>query len=138
MLQELQHPSIIRQYFTFQDKANLYYVFEYAGKGSLTKIINRLNMGDNKMPLELVKLYAAEIILALHAMHSKNIIHRDIKPENILVADDWHLKLVSTSHFINMLDRSILEMPSNWIKLILTQIKTKMRSKYSRSGRLHL
>ncbi len=47
------------------------------------------------MPMELVKIYAAEIVLALHAMHSKNIIHRDLKPENILIADNWHLKLVS-------------------------------------------
>ena len=47
------------------------------------------------MPMELVKIYAAEIVMALHAMHSKNIIHRDLKPENILIADNWHLKLVS-------------------------------------------
>ena len=54
-------------------------------------------MGHNKMPLELVKFYSAEIILALHALRAKNIVHRDIKPENILVTDDWHLKLVSQS-----------------------------------------
>ena len=46
------------------------------------------------MPLDMVRYYAAEIILALEVMHSKNIIHRDLKPENILVSDDWHLKLV--------------------------------------------
>jgi serine/threonine protein kinase len=73
----------------------LYFVFEYAGRGSLTKLINRFHMGDGNMPMELVKIYAAEIVLALHAMHSKNIIHRDLKPENILIADNWHLKLVS-------------------------------------------
>jgi serine/threonine protein kinase len=51
-------------------------------------------MGEHKMPIDLVKFYAAEVLLALELMHSKNIIHRDLKPENILINDDWHLKLV--------------------------------------------
>lgn len=54
-------------------------------------------MGDNKMPLELIRYYAAEILLVLELMHSKNIIHRDLKPENILISDDWHLKIVRTN-----------------------------------------
>lgn len=56
-------------------------------------------MGHSKMPLNLVKFYSAEIILALHALRAKNIVHRDVKPENILVTDDWHLKLVSLMTF---------------------------------------
>lgn len=54
-------------------------------------------MGDNRMPLELIRYYAAEILLVLELMHSKNIIHRDLKPENILISDDWHLKIVRAS-----------------------------------------
>ena len=94
LLKELTHPNIIKQYFTFQDDQNLYYVFEYANKGSLTKLISKLSMGDNRMSLDLVRFYLAEIVSALELMHSRNIIHRDLKPENILVADDWHLKIV--------------------------------------------
>jgi 3-phosphoinositide dependent protein kinase-1 len=96
LLKELLHPNIIKQFFTFQDDQNLYYVFEYASRGSLTKLISKLSMGENRMTIDLVRYYAVEIVLALEAMHSKNIIHRDLKPENILVADDWHLKVVST------------------------------------------
>lgn len=61
----------------------------------MTKLISKLSMGENRMPYELVKFYAAEIVLAIEMMHNKKIIHRDLKPENILVSDDWHLKLVS-------------------------------------------
>lgn len=54
-------------------------------------------MGDAKMPLDLIRFYAAEILLALELMHSKEVVHRDLKPENILINDDWHLKLVRIS-----------------------------------------
>ena len=70
-------------------------MFEYASRGSLTKLINKFKDGQ-KMPLDLVRHYAAEVISALEAMHAKHIIHRDLKPENILIADDWHIKLVLT------------------------------------------
>ena len=94
LLRELIHPNIIKQHFTFQDETNLYYVFEYANKGNLTKFIQKIHQGG-KMTMELVRYYAAEILSAMEKMHSKNIIHRDLKPENILLADDWHLKIVN-------------------------------------------
>ena len=94
LLRDLVHPNIIRQYLTFQDDQNLYYVFEYVNRGSLTKLISKLSLGELRMPMDLVRFYAAEIVLALEFLHSKKIIHRDLKPENILISDDWHLKLV--------------------------------------------
>lgn len=70
----------------------MYYVFEHAPRGCLTKMIGKFK--DSHMPLELIQYYAAEIILALEYMHNKNILHRDLKPENILITNDWHLKIV--------------------------------------------
>ena len=72
----------------------MYYVFEFASRGSLTKLIQRIHT-HAKMPMDLIKYYFVEILSALEAMHSKNIIHRDLKPENILLTDDWHIKIVS-------------------------------------------
>jgi serine/threonine protein kinase len=53
-----------------------------------------MNSKGMKMPLPVVKYYAAEIISALEHMHKNGIIHRDLKPENILLAEDYHLKIV--------------------------------------------
>ena len=61
-------------------------------------------MGENRMPYELVRYYAAEIVSAVAVMHKRNIIHRDLKPENILVADDWHLKLIDFGDAIKLED----------------------------------
>lgn len=46
------------------------------------------------MPLDLIRFYAAEILLALEVMHRMEVVHRDLKPENILINDDWHIKLI--------------------------------------------
>jgi serine/threonine protein kinase len=51
-------------------------------------------LGEGKMPLDLIRFYAAEILLALEVMHRMEVVHRDLKPENILINDDWHIKLV--------------------------------------------
>ena len=46
-----------------------------------------------RFPDAVAKFYAAEVALALHHLHSLDIIHRDIKPENILLSSDGHIKL---------------------------------------------
>lgn len=46
-----------------------------------------------KFPEEIVKLYLAEIILALEHLHKKDIIYRDLKPDNIVVDEDGHALL---------------------------------------------
>eukprot|EP00178_Gracilaria_changii_P000286 TRINITY_DN10345_c0_g2_i1.p1 TRINITY_DN10345_c0_g2~~TRINITY_DN10345_c0_g2_i1.p1 ORF type:complete len:245 (+),score=36.91 TRINITY_DN10345_c0_g2_i1:359-1093(+) len=46
-----------------------------------------------KFSEERVQFYAAEILLALEALHAAGIIYRDLKPENILLTNEGHICL---------------------------------------------
>jgi len=83
------HPLLVKLFFTFQDKENLYYGLSYANKGELLPYIIKLGSFDE----ECTRFYSAELIVTLEYLHNLGIIHRDIKPENILLSEDMHIKL---------------------------------------------
>ncbi|KAI7878635.1 Pkinase-domain-containing protein [Lichtheimia hyalospora FSU 10163] len=88
-LSKMNHPGIVRLYWTFKDNRSLYYVIDLARNGELYTYIRRLAPFD----MDTTRFYAAEILLAIEHIHSRNIVHRDIKPENILLDDRMHIKI---------------------------------------------
>ena len=64
---------------------------EYLSGGDLMFHIE--NTHNGKLQPDLVKLYAAEIALALMYLHENKIIYRDLKPTNILLDSEGHIKL---------------------------------------------
>ncbi|KAJ8661295.1 hypothetical protein O0I10_003045 [Lichtheimia ornata] len=88
-LSKMNHPGIVRLYWTFKDNRSLYYVIDLARNGELYTYIRRLAPFD----MDTARFYAAEILLAIEHIHSRNIVHRDIKPENILLDDRMHIKI---------------------------------------------
>ena len=84
------HQSIIRLFYSFRDKPNLYFIIEYAPNGSLSELLKAYG---NKLPLPIAKHYTAEIVNVLQYLHSKEIAHRDLKPENIMLSENFHVKL---------------------------------------------
>lgn len=80
-------PGFVNLFCTFQDSKYLYFVMTYAKNGDLLPHIKKVGSFD----IECSKFYAAELVIALENMHSKNIIHRDLKPENILLDAEMHI-----------------------------------------------
>jgi hypothetical protein len=48
------------------------------------ELFNRLNI-TQRLPEEVARFYAAEIVLVFEHLHNANILYRDLKPENILI-----------------------------------------------------
>jgi len=76
---------------SFQDHENLYLVMEFHPGGDLLSLLSRREGGT--LSEEEARFYIAEVILALHSLHSMGYVHRDIKPENILLDRLGHIKL---------------------------------------------
>uniref|UniRef100_A0A8C7H6Z3 3-phosphoinositide-dependent protein kinase 1 n=1 Tax=Oncorhynchus kisutch TaxID=8019 RepID=A0A8C7H6Z3_ONCKI len=89
IMSSLDHPFIVKLYFTFQDAKRLYFGISYARNGELLKYIRKIGSFDETC----TRFYSAEIVCALQYLHSKGIIHRDLKPENILLNEDMHIQI---------------------------------------------
>jgi serine/threonine protein kinase len=73
----------------FQTPSKFYFVLEYASGGELFFHLQR----RGPFLLDQVRLYAAEIALALHHLHDLGVVYRDLKTENILLDAEGHIKL---------------------------------------------
>mmetsp|Transcript_19492 Transcript_19492/g.18822 ORF Transcript_19492/g.18822 Transcript_19492/m.18822 type:complete len:443 (+) Transcript_19492:190-1518(+) len=89
ILQNINCPFLVHLVFAFQTVDKLYMVLDYMGGGELFFWLKK----DRKFTENRVRLYTAEITLALEALHTADIVYRDLKPENILLDAQGHLRL---------------------------------------------
>jgi len=87
ILQKIEHPFIVKLNYAFQTEDKLYMVLDFVNGGELFFHLKK----EGKFSEERVRLYSAEIALALHHLHSRDIVYRDLKPENILIDADAHI-----------------------------------------------
>lgn len=89
ILQDIHCPFLVHLVFAFQTADKLYMVLDYMGGGELFFWLKK----DRRFSETRCRLYAAEISLALDALHSADIVYRDLKPENILLDAAGHIRL---------------------------------------------
>lgn len=89
ILAEADNEWVVKLYYSFQDKDNLYFVMDYIPGGDLMSLL--IKYGIFKEPL--ARFYIAELTCAVESVHKMGFIHRDIKPDNILIDRDGHIKL---------------------------------------------
>jgi serine/threonine protein kinase len=89
VLEKTNHPFIVSLKFAFQTPSKFYLGVEYAPGGELFFLVQRVGL----LPLDNIRLYIAEIDLALDHLHSLGVIYRDLKLENILLDENGHIKL---------------------------------------------
>ncbi|XP_010914243.1 probable serine/threonine protein kinase IRE4 isoform X2 [Elaeis guineensis] len=85
----VRNPFVVRFFYSFTCRDNLYLVMEYLNGGDLYSLLRKVGCLEE----DVARIYVAELVLALEYLHSLGIIHRDLKPDNILIARDGHIKL---------------------------------------------
>lgn len=89
ILQNINHPFLTSLNYAFQTPDKLYLVMDFCGGGELFYWLKK----DRRFSQARARLFAAEILLALEALHAHDIIYRDLKPENILLDLEGHIRL---------------------------------------------
>ncbi|XP_063687860.1 serine/threonine-protein kinase greatwall-like [Bolinopsis microptera] len=82
-------PFIVKLFYSFQSKQEVYFVMEYLIGGDLCSFLSYVGCLEEDHAI----VYVAEIALALCYLHTHGIIHKDIKPENMLIDRAGHVKL---------------------------------------------
>ncbi|KIH42525.1 hypothetical protein ANCDUO_27490 [Ancylostoma duodenale] len=104
VLNQLEHPFIVKLISTDMDDTNLYMIMEFIPGGELFSYLRASRVFSNAMS----RFYAAEIVCALEYIHGKNIVYRDLKPENLMLCRDGHIKMADFGFAKELRDRSVL------------------------------
>ncbi|CBZ33011.1 protein kinase, putative [Leishmania donovani] len=90
ILQECDHPNIVRFYGTYHSMGVLWIVMEYCEGGSVDTAYDLL-----RRPLSepLIAYVCRQTLLGLRYLHERHVIHRDIKGSNLLLTKNGQVKL---------------------------------------------
>ena len=84
ILQNIDHPNLIKLYDHYDTKSSLYLVTELASEGDLFDRVVTLKKRKALSEKDASHL-VQQLVSAVQYLHNKNIVHRDLKPENILI-----------------------------------------------------
>ncbi|CAB4253151.1 similar to Saccharomyces cerevisiae YBR028C YPK3 An AGC kinase phosphorylated by cAMP- dependent protein kinase (PKA) in a TORC1-dependent manner [Maudiozyma barnettii] len=89
ILSQLEHPNIVKLFYSFHDQSKLYLILQYIPGGELFYHLKE----HGTLEEDTVAFYAAEVSCALKFLHDNGIVYRDLKPENCLLNQRGHLVL---------------------------------------------
>ena len=87
VLEQIQHPFIVRLHCAFHDSGRLYLLMDWHNGGHFLRLLQEKSPFNEHE----TRFYLAELVLAIEGLHSHGIVHRDLKPENVLVDCLGHL-----------------------------------------------
>ncbi|XP_020216141.1 serine/threonine-protein kinase dst2 isoform X2 [Cajanus cajan] len=90
MLQQCNHPNVVRYLGSYQGEEYLWIVMEYCGGGSVADL---MSVTDEALDEGQIAYICREALKGLDYLHSIFKVHRDIKGGNILLTEQGDVKL---------------------------------------------
>ncbi|KAL3032989.1 hypothetical protein AAZX31_02G112900 [Glycine max] len=90
MLQQCNHPNVVRYLASYQGEEYLWIVMEYCGGGSVADL---MSVTDEPLDEGQIAYICREALKGLDYLHSIFKVHRDIKGGNILLTEQGDVKL---------------------------------------------
>ena len=95
VLQQIDHPNIVKVFDTYIDEKRIYIVYEHLEGLDLIESVHKFKRFDETGAAKIMH----QLLKAMNYCHEQNIVHRDLKPENIILvknADgDYVIKLIN-------------------------------------------
>ncbi|KAF9346535.1 hypothetical protein BGX26_001935 [Mortierella sp. AD094] len=108
----------VKLLYSFQDTEYVYLAMEFVRGGDVRTML----IARGVLKEEDSKLYFAEMMMAIDALHQQGYIHRDLKPENFLIDHTGHIKLTDFGLSKGQLAESRIEV----MKAKLREVKNSM------------
>ncbi|EGR30738.1 protein kinase domain protein [Ichthyophthirius multifiliis] len=95
ILASLKNENIISYKHAFFDckSQSLCIIMEYAQKGDIYNLINKMKKSKEFFSEKTIWKFAADMLKGLKCLHDKKILHRDMKCANIFISENSALKL---------------------------------------------
>ncbi|KAM0940635.1 putative protein kinase AGC-RSK-2 family [Dioscorea sansibarensis] len=92
VLLSLHHPLLPTLHGIISTDKIIGFAIDRCSGGDLNSL--RRRQTEHMFSDDIIRFYAAEMVLALEYLHGLGVIYRDLKPENVLIQDNGHIMLV--------------------------------------------
>ncbi|KAK1294862.1 Serine/threonine-protein kinase OXI1 [Acorus calamus] len=91
VLSAFDHPLLPKLRGSISTDRIVGFAMDFCSGGDLSSL--RRRQTEKMFSDEVIRFYAAELVLALDYLHKSGIVYRDLKPENVLIQENGHLML---------------------------------------------
>ncbi|XP_015892578.3 serine/threonine-protein kinase OXI1 [Ziziphus jujuba] len=92
VLRRFQHPLFPKLRGVLNTEKLVGYAMDYCPGRDLSSL--RKRQTEKMFSDDVIRFYAAELVLALEYLHKLGIVYRDLKPENIMIQQNGHIMIV--------------------------------------------